>query len=243
MTTLHPQIGYYLSEEANWGISETELERALSEAAAHCQPRAIVIINPGNPTGQVLTRADIEMVIRFARKHDLLIMADEVYQFNVYAADRSFLSFKKALHELGDEYRSVQVASFMSASKGYMGECGFRGGYCELVHVPADVQAQLYKCISARLCSSVIGQAMVEAIVNPPRPGEPSFDGFEQEKAQVLRDLDTKGRLVADTLNGLPGYRCNAVQGAMYAFPRVELPASAIAAAQVRRYALLPWAW
>lgn len=60
---------------------------------------------------------------------------------------------------MGPEYAdSVELASFMSASKGYMGECGFRGGYCELVNFDPDVQAQLFKYLSARLCPAVLGQ-------------------------------------------------------------------------------------
>lgn len=60
---------------------------------------------------------------------------------------------------MGPEYAdSVELASFMSASKGYMGECGFRGGYCELINFDSDVQAQLFKYLSARLCPAVLGQ-------------------------------------------------------------------------------------
>lgn len=223
-----------MDEERAWGLSEAELEKALASAKGECHPRAIVIINPGNPTGQVLTRDDLNIVIRFAKKHNLLIMADEVYQFNIYAADREFISMKKALHDLGSEYQSsVVLASFMSVSKGYMGECGFRGGYCELINWNAEVQAQLYKCLSARLCSSVIGQGVLDVVVNCPQPGEPSFDKFEIEKNQVLADLKTKGHMVTETLKALPGFHCNSVQGAMYAFPRIDLPPKVIEAARV----------
>lgn len=47
------QVGYYLDEASNWGLSTDELERSLQEARKHCNPRALVVINPGNPTGQV----------------------------------------------------------------------------------------------------------------------------------------------------------------------------------------------
>ena len=55
-----------------------------------------------------------------------------MYQHNIYAEGCEFHSFKKVLRELGDDYNDVQLASFMSTSKGYMGECGLRGGYCEV---------------------------------------------------------------------------------------------------------------
>lgn len=58
-------------------------------------PKAIVVINPGNPTGQVLTRQNIEDIIKFAYKNRLFLFADEVYQDNVYAPESKFFSFKK----------------------------------------------------------------------------------------------------------------------------------------------------
>ena len=62
------------------------------------------------------------------------------------------------MSELGGEYAKMELASFMSVSKGYMGECGFRGGYCELLNLDPEVKAMLIKSISASLCSSVVGQ-------------------------------------------------------------------------------------
>lgn len=90
------QIGYYLNEETGWGLDISELNRAISDARSNnIQPRAIVVINPGNPTGQVLSRENIEQVIKFAHQEDLMIFADEVYQDNVYAEGSKFFSFKK----------------------------------------------------------------------------------------------------------------------------------------------------
>lgn len=89
------QIDYYLDEGNNWNLSLTELKRAIKEARKFCNPRAIVIINPGNPTGQVLTRNNIEMVVKFAYEENLVILADEVYQMNVYDPKSIFFSFKK----------------------------------------------------------------------------------------------------------------------------------------------------
>ena len=59
--------------------------------------RAIVIINPGNPTGNVLSRANIEAVVKFAAQKKLFVFADEVYQDNVYADGCEFHSFKKVI--------------------------------------------------------------------------------------------------------------------------------------------------
>ena len=89
------QVGYYLDENRNWALDIEELERAIEEGRRRCAVRAIVIINPGNPTGQVLTRENIEAVIKFAYKENLFILADEVYQHNIYDNNSKFFSFKR----------------------------------------------------------------------------------------------------------------------------------------------------
>merc|ERR1719333_284847 len=226
------QIGYYLDEDKNWSLDMDVLEKAYQDATEVCNPRAIVIINPGNPTGNVLSRANIEAVVKFAAQKKLFVFADEVYQDNVYADGCKFHSFKKVMNEMGDPYKSMELASFMSCSKGYMGECGIRGGYAEVVNMDPDVKAMLMKSISAKLCPTVLGQACMDLVVNPPRPGEPSYDSWVAQKDGTLASLARRAKLVADTLNSIEGFTCNVVQGAMYAFPQIHLPPKAIAAAQ-----------
>jgi len=222
-------VPYYLDEDHNWGLDEAELERALEEGKKRCNPRVLCIINPGNPTGQVLSRKNIENVLKFAKKHKLFVMADEVYQDNVYAEGCSFHSFKKVLHQLGDDYRdSVELASFHSTSKGFLGECGMRGGYMEVVNLDENVKEQLRKLVSCRLCPPVTGQITVDVLMNPPKPGEPSFELFDKERKQILGDLAEKAQLTADMFNSIPGIHCNTVQGAMYSFPRIDIPLKAV---------------
>ncbi|KAJ8276884.1 hypothetical protein GJAV_G00068980 [Gymnothorax javanicus] len=227
------QIEYFLNEERCWSLDVMELRRAINAARERCCPRALCIINPGNPTGQVQSRQCIEDVIRFAAEERLFLMADEVYQDNVYAEDCKFHSFKKVLFEMGPEYSStVELASFHSTSKCYMGECGFRGGYMELINLDPEVKAQLTKLVSVRLCSAVPGQALLDLVMNPPQEGEPSYPTFITERNAVLNELALKARLTQETLNKVPGITCNPVQGAMYTFPRINLPEKAIAAAE-----------
>lgn len=226
------QVGYYLDEDHQWGLDVAELERSIKEARKHCNVRAIVIINPGNPTGQVLTYQNIVDVIKFAHRENLFIFADEVYQDNVYASDREFHSFKKVIFELGEPYNKMELASFLSCSKGYMGECGLRGGYAEILNLDPAVKALYLKSISAKLCPTVLGQAVMDCVAKTPQPGEPSYELFAQEKAQVLGSLAARAKSVAETFNSMPGMQCNAVQGAMYAFPRVFIPEKAVAKAK-----------
>ncbi|RXM29658.1 Alanine aminotransferase 2 [Acipenser ruthenus] len=117
------QVNYYLDEENCWALDVQELRRAVTAARQHCQPKVLCIINPGNPTGQVQSRKCIEDVIRFAAEEKLFLMADEVYQDNIYAQGCQFHSFKKVLYEMGPEYcNTVELASFHSTSKCYMGD-------------------------------------------------------------------------------------------------------------------------
>jgi len=229
------QINYYLNEEKCWSMDLSELERALEEARHHCNPRALCIINPGNPTGQVQTRECIEEVIRFAAKERLFLMADEVYQDNVYADGCQFHSFKKVLFEMGPEYSdTVELASFHSTSKCYMGECGFRGGYMEVINMDPEVKEQLTKLVSVRLCPPVPGQALMDLVVNSPQPGEPSYDNFIKERTNTLKVLAEKAQLTQEILNTVPGISCNPVQGAMYSFPRITIPEKAIKEARAK---------
>ncbi|KAM9167087.1 alanine aminotransferase 1 isoform 2-T2 [Mergus octosetaceus] len=229
------QLGYLLAEERAWALDIAELRRVLGEGRRRCRPRALCVINPGNPTGQVQSREDIEAVIKFAYEERLFLLADEVYQDNVYAEGAAFHSFKKVLAQLGPPYAdAVELASFHSISKGFAGECGFRGGYVEVVNMDPEVQQQLAKLVSVRLCPPVPGQIILDAVVNPPQPGEPSYEGFMAEKQAVLSALAQKAKLTQEIFNRTPGIRCNPVQGALYAFPRIELPPRALQAAQAQ---------
>lgn len=228
------QVGYYLNEENKWGLDISELERALESTRGQCTPRVLVVINPGNPTGQVLSRSNIEDIIRFAQKHHLYLIADEVYQDNVYEKGCAFHSFKKVMTEMGEPYSGMELASFMSVSKGYMGECGIRGGYGEFINMDPKVMAILLKSISAMLCPTVLGQVVMDVVVNPPKPHEPSYAKFMEEKNATLKSLAERSKLVVDTLNNIPGYKANPAMGAMYVFPRVDLPPKAIEEAKKR---------
>ncbi|KAF4526649.1 hypothetical protein B566_EDAN015200 [Ephemera danica] len=186
----------------------------------------------GYSPGQVLSRENIENIIKFAHRENLFIFADEVYQDNVYAEGSKFHSFKKVLTEMGPPYNGMELASFMSCSKGYMGECGLRGGYSEVINLDPAVRAMLLKSISAMLCPTTLGQATMDCVVNPPQPGEASYEKFTAEKKAVLDSLKLRAKMVADTFNSIEGITCNPVQGAMYAFPQIRLPDKAIAKAK-----------
>jgi aspartate/methionine/tyrosine aminotransferase len=217
------QVGYLLDEAANWRLSREALERACAQAAAAgVRVRGLVVINPGNPTGAVLDEENVAMVLAFAREHGLSVLADEVYQENVYRPGARFVSFARVLEERG--FGDVSLFSFHSVSKGFLGECGHRGGYLECRNVPEDVLAEITKLQSVSLCANSVGQIVTYLLVKPPAPGDASSARYERERRGVLEALRRKAAIVEEGLNAVPGIRCNPVAGAMYAFPRIALP-------------------
>jgi aspartate/methionine/tyrosine aminotransferase len=217
------QVGYFLDESSGWSLSKAMLQKAyLSAQGRGIRVRAICVINPGNPTGSVLSRDNIAMVIEFAKEHGLSILADEVYQENIYRPEDRFVSFARVLTELGE--KKLSLFSFHSCSKGYLGECGQRGGYVEARNVSPEVLAQLTKLQSVSLCANLTGQVLVYLMVRPPEPGEVSRETFLREKQAVLGELGERARILAQGLSKIPGFSCQPVAGAMYAFPSIRLP-------------------
>jgi alanine transaminase len=86
------------------------------------QINSMVVINPGNPTGNLLSEQNVKDIIKFCYNHKLFLLADEVYQGNIYTEKKKFISFKKVLREIGHPYNQVSLASFHSISKGNAGE-------------------------------------------------------------------------------------------------------------------------
>jgi len=227
-------VPYYLDEEAAWSTSIDSIRTAYDQAvAAGTDVKAICVINPGNPTGASLSAKDIQSVLKFAASHRLVVIADEVYQTNVFIGE--FISFKKALRDLQraepGTYDDIELASLHSVSKGMVGECGHRGGYFELVGFDPEVAAQVYKFISIQLCPPVLGQCIVEMMVNPPRDGDPSYPLYRAEYDAIFKGLKQRAYALYDAFKEMEGVECQEPQGSMYLFPTIHLPPKALAAA------------
>lgn len=228
-------VPYYLDESKNWATDLSTIKKACADAKAQgIDVRAIVIINPGNPTGASLSEADVSSVIEFASEEGLVLMADEVYQTNVFSGE--FHSFKKGLRLLQKEhpgkYDHVELASLHSVSKGMVGECGHRGGFFEVCGFDPKVQAEIYKFVSITLCAPVVAQCLVELMVNPPRPGEPSFELYDKEYNGIFNGLKERAYALWRAFEKMEGVECGEPQGSMYLFPTITLPAKAIEAAK-----------
>jgi alanine transaminase len=224
------KVGYYLDEQNAWGMNMEELERSLMDAKSKgINVNSFVLINPGNPTGQVLSKQAIQDIVKFCSKHKLVLLADEVYQENVYDDNAEFYSAKRAAYDTGlSQEDAIEMISFHSTSKGLFGECGRRGGYMELIGIDSSIKDQLYKLASASLCSNVPGQIMTSLLVNGPKPGDASYKSHEAEKKDIFDSLKRRAEIATKGLNDIPGFSCQQAQGAMYIFPKVTLPQGAI---------------
>ncbi|KAG9245529.1 mitochondrial putative alanine aminotransferase [Calycina marina] len=228
-------VPYYLDESKNWGTDLGAIKDAYKKAVAEgIDVRAIVIINPGNPTGASLTEEDIKGVIDFAAQEKLVVMADEVYQTNVFTV--KFTSFKAMLRTLqkedAEKYKNVELVSLHSISKGMVGECGHRGGYFELCGFDPEVVEQIYKFVSISLCAPVVGQCLVEMMVNPPQEGDESYELYKQEWDGIFSGLKKRATALNDAFKQMEGVECGEPQGSMYLFPTITLPPKAVEAAK-----------
>ena len=230
------QLQYHLQEHQQWALDVTELERLVQDARQRgIDPRALVVISPGNPTGQLLEAANVQEILAFAHRERLLLLADEVYADNVYVNDRRFESFRRVLHrDMPPEVqRELELVSLYSASKGLVSECGRRGGYMLLSPaITSAAREQLTKIASIMLCPNLGGQVMVDCVVRPPQPGQPSYPLYARERAERFASLQRRAQLVVQAFRSMTAVECNPSQGAMYAFPRVRVSARAAQAAR-----------
>jgi alanine-synthesizing transaminase len=198
-------IPYQLDESNGWQPDLSHIERQVDATT-----RAIVIINPNNPTGSVANRATLEAVLEIAARHQLLVLSDEIYDRMLIDEDTGFVSTAS----LRDD---VPVATFAGLSKVWLGP-GLRMGWT-ILSGPADTLAPLIdamgRLVRARLCASHPVQWAIK----------PALEGANPHLAQVSAILRRRRDLTVARLNAIPGWSCVPPQGAFYAFPRFELGA------------------
>lgn len=164
--------------------------------------RAILVTNPGNPTGTVYTRAEMEMLADLAREHDLFIIADEVYREFVYEGE--YLSFM----QLPTAWDRVLLVD--SISKRFSA-CGARVG-CLAAKNPLAVK-ELVKIAQSRLSVATVDQVGAIALAETP----PEYFQEIKEEYRRRRDVALEG------LQAIPGVFCRCPEGAFYILARLPV--------------------
>mmetsp|Transcript_1581 Transcript_1581/g.1392 ORF Transcript_1581/g.1392 Transcript_1581/m.1392 type:complete len:141 (+) Transcript_1581:800-1222(+) len=140
-----------------------------------------------------------------------MVLADEVYQENIWSDTKKFVSMRKATLESQSPYNKTTVFSFMSVSKGFYGECGMRGGYTEYINLNPKIEAQLKKYKTISLCSSTVGQIFVDLVVNPPtleENGEKVVEVFTKERNEILAAMKRRAKMATDAFNSMTNVSC-----------------------------------
>lgn len=221
-------IGYELNEQRGWCLDLENIRQQYQSAYDRgLSPKIFVIINPGNPTGNVLSKQNIEEIVKFCYDHKMVIIADEVYQNNIYDEDLRFISVRRTVKHMPYPYCKTIIFSCNSVSKGYYGECGLRGGYLDIYNAPELIRDTILNSKCFEICPNIVGQLSMDLLINPPtsyNASQSTINLYNDEKLSNFNNLKLKAELMHDILNEIPRFKCKKIEGAMYAFPSINIP-------------------
>ncbi len=192
---------YRTDPERGWEPDLDHMESVVTQAT-----RAIVVIDPNNPTGASYSVSMRRELLALADRHGLVILADEVY---------GDLGYDGPVAPLGSLEPEAAVLSFSSLSKGYVVP-GWRTGWIGVGRSRRldDLLGALKKLADGRLCSTVPMQHAIPA----------ALDGDRSHQAAFRAALKTRAEVTVEMLRAMPGVTCSAPQAAFYAMPKVTLP-------------------
>ncbi len=195
---------HYRCDEANeWQPDIDDIRAKITN-----KTRGIVVINPNNPTGALYSVEVLQQIVDLAREHDLVIMADEIYDRVLY---------DDAVHTpLCTLSEDVLVLSYNGLSKSHR-IAGFRAGWMMISGNKAhasDFIEGLDMLASMRLCANVPAQYAIQT----------ALGGFQSMQALTEKGgrLYEQRRLAVDRLNAMPGVSCTEPKGAFYCFPKLD---------------------
>ncbi|MEP6643919.1 MAG: aminotransferase class I/II-fold pyridoxal phosphate-dependent enzyme [Acidobacteriaceae bacterium] len=199
---------YFLNEDDGWQPELEDIEKKITS-----RTRAIVLINPNNPTGSVCSRQMLERIADLARRHNLLIFADEIYDKLIIDDDEGDSSDQISLAALAPD---VPVVTFGGLSKSYLAP-GWRIGWGIISGDPAQVNPYIegiHRLLRSRLCANHPEQYAIQ----------PALDGSQDHLIEVRKKLRIRRDLTVKTCNSIPRMSCVPPRGAFYAFPRLDIP-------------------
>jgi alanine-synthesizing transaminase len=196
---------HYRCDEANGWIPDlADIEAKITDSTF-----AIVIINPNNPTGAVYSADVVRGLVDIARKHDLVVMADEIYEKIIFDDHRHH----HAATFCGDD---VLCLTFSGLSKAYR-VCGYRAGWVMVSgpkHLATDFLEGLTLLANMRMCANVPGQHAIQT----------ALGGYQSINELIVPGgrFYEQSKLAWNLLNKIPGVTCTEPQGALYCFPRLD---------------------
>jgi alanine-synthesizing transaminase len=193
---------YYRTDHTNHWQPDLDHIKSLITA----KTRALVVIDPNNPTGAIYPDAMRRALINLADTHGLVILADEVY------GDLAYDGPVPAMAAIDND---APIISYSSLSKAYLAP-GWRAGWMAVGSSPRldAALAAIKKLADGRLCSPGPMQYAVTAALTGDRSHQVTF----------RKELRTRAELTTKRLNAIPGMSCVAPQGAFYAMPKMALP-------------------
>ena len=195
---------YYRCDESNgWQPDVADLESKITD-----RTKALLVINPNNPTGAVYSREVLAQIADVARRHSLLLLADEIYDKILYD-DAEHVSIASLAPDL-------LCLTFNGLSKAYR-VCGYRAGWVVITgpkdHAQGFIEG-LHVLCSTRLCSNVPGQHAIQVALG----GYQSIDALCQPGGRLYEQRN----VTWEKLNEIPGVSCVKPRGALYAFPGLD---------------------
>lgn len=193
---------YYLDESNNWQPDIEDIKSKINN-----NTKAIILINPNNPTGSLYTVEILKQIIDLALEHNLVIFADEIY-------DKLLFDGKKHV-SIASLNKDVSVITFGGLSKNYFVP-GFRIGWgiaSGQQKIMSNYLEAINKILRARLSANHPEQYAIK----------PALEGDQSHLVTAMEKLTRRRDITVNMLNDIPGISCVKPEGAFYAFPRLHM--------------------
>jgi alanine-synthesizing transaminase len=194
---------YLCDESKEWSPDIADIKSKITP-----NTKAIVVINPNNPTGALYGNDVLEQIIELAREHGLIIFADEIYDKTLYDGEKHT--------SIGSLSNDVVTVTFNGLSKNYR-SCGYRSGWMVISGDKSRAQDYiegLNMLSSMRLCANVPGQYAIQTALG----GYQSINDLVAEGGRLRRQRD----LAWDLVTQIPGVTCVKPKSALYLFPKLD---------------------
>ena len=196
-------VHYICDEQSDWYPDLQDMESKVTD-----RTKAIVVINPNNPTGALYPKELLEGIVDIARRHQLIIFSDEIYDRLVMDGLQHISTASLA--------PDLFCVTFSGLSKSHM-VCGFRVGWMILSgnkEIARDYIAGLNMLSNMRLCSNVPGQSIIQTALG----GYQSVNEYIVPGGRIYEQRE----FIYKALNDIPGITCVKPKAAFYAFPKID---------------------